>query len=1599
MQFSGNSQPPLDWVNTSSVGGAYQDYIEDVFVDAGGNTYVCGSFSGALSIGTNNLFTNGSSQAFVAKYDAAGVVQWAVESTGNNQAFANSIYVDAGGSVYVSGHHKHSVLFFGAQAIAANSNDNFYLLKLDANGNSLHLTGALNTSSGTSAAMAVTGDGDDVYITGAHKGSIDFLGGASLGAAIGLEDIFIAKIDSAFTSFSWVTSHGGTNKDCGNAIEVSGVNIVVSGFYGSGSSTFFTSGADYILPNYSSEAIWLAECAKSDGDVNWATSAGTSNGDSRSNDITVGGGDIFMTGYCSDNCGFVETPLTTGPFTYNDFVSSNGLSDIFVAKYSAAGIITDLWSEGGMGEDRGNGITIDASCGEVEICGSFEDTINFGGSQELIANGMDMFVASYDYVGGFNWSFQESSNANETANAISANGGRSSVGGGFLGDIIFGTTPLSNVPWVGSEDHFVSSFQCSNIPACLPTISCPPNDTVLSDAACTTILSDYTGLASVVDGCSSGYSITQNPPPATIMSAGTHPITLTVTDVALNTDICTFYLVVEADVNPIIAECGDVYTNATTGGYGNNSGTFSCAGSPTPGEDIFYQITVPDGNHLLQISMDNAIDANDNYANVYWMGTNCPISSSCIESDSFNVATDLFSNGTNMLTFTADGPNTYYFVVDAQVDSIESFDIEFICNASGIEFDESGCNVLDLDNDGLVPYVNGSSVALDVEPCETVTFCHDLYMANPYDWEWMDSVEMKLGPCYENINLTSFTPDNPPVDNGFFDANGEWDANYVASTNSIVWTFDNSSSEPLGDGNSGHYGCNLYTFCFEAEIAPNCISNDSLVINIIVADDSSPETNGNTSPGFDFVKSNSFNVIVPDPTFDYGSTTLCQGMPDPTPTIGTAGGTFTATAGIIFTDGSPSPTGQIDLSASTIGGPYTITYSVGLCPTTQDVNISISTLENPAFTYPSSTFCQAETDPIPTVTGLTGGSFSAPPGIVFISTSTGEVDLSASTVGGPYPITYTTPGPTCIDSTVFNITINLEDDPSFNYSAAAYCVNDTDPLATITGTTGGSFSEFSSTLIVNPADGEIDVDASPLGTYWVVYTTIGTCPNKDSVEVTINPEDDPTFAYGAISYCAGDPDPTPSSITSPGGNFTAPSQIVFVNSTTGEIDLDASTAGGPYTITYTTPGPNCPNSSTFDITINPEDDASFDYSSNVFCIVGTDPVANITGTSGGLFSSSVEIVFTNTSTGEIDVSASTPGGPYTITYTTPGPTCPNTGTFNVSIINEEDPSFNYSSSSYCQNEANPTPVVSGTPGGTFTGPVQITFIDPLTGQIDFNNSSTGTYSITYTTPGPNCQTSSTEIITINQAGDASFEYSATQYCDNEGAQMPIYLGTAGGVFSSTDSELQLNPSTGEIDLLASTPGGPYEIKFVTSGSCADSATYQIEIFGLPIANAGPDQFLDFKFESELEAVTPLHGIGEWTLLSGTGDLIDMSDPISEITNLEIGEATFNWKVVNGTCPDSTDEVVVTVSALSIPQAITPNGDGNNDVLVISGILDLQNNLQIFNRWGQKIYEENNYQNTWAGEDKNGNILENDTYYYILTINDEFKFNGYIVLKK
>ena len=81
-------------------------------------------------------------------------------------------------------------------------------------------------------------------------------------------------------------------------------------------------------------------------------------------------------------------------------------------------------------------------------------------------------------------------------------------------------------------------------------------------------------------------------------------------------------------------------------------------------------------------------------------------------------------------------------------------------------------------------------------------------------------------------------------------------------------------------------------------------------------------------------------------------------------------------------------------------------------------------------------------------------------------------------------------------------------------------------------------------------------------------------------------------------------------------------------------------------------------------------------------------------------------------------------------------------------------------------------------------------------------------------------------------------------------------------------------------------------------------------------------------------------------------------------------------------------IIVTVKkdfVLKVHNVVTPNGDGDNDTWIIDNIEAYPDAVvAIFNRYGNKIIEENNYKNTLDGKYNNSD-LPDGAYYYVITL--------------
>jgi Immunoglobulin domain/Putative Ice-binding-like adhesive domain/Beta-propeller repeat len=227
-----------------------------VATDGSGNAYLAGRFQGTASLGTNTLVSTGVADLFLAKYDSQGQVRWArrIGAYDPNYWDPFGLAVDAAGNAFVSGRDAGSADFgrvtltnsaaflasydaagsllwaveaLPAEAIAAGTNGAVYvtggtgiLAKYDAPGN-------LAWSRSFPYAQAIALDGqENIFTTGSGNGAYD---GLALTNSGGFPDLFVARCNPA-GQLVWLRQAGGIQQERGSSIALDGFgNIYVAG--------------------------------------------------------------------------------------------------------------------------------------------------------------------------------------------------------------------------------------------------------------------------------------------------------------------------------------------------------------------------------------------------------------------------------------------------------------------------------------------------------------------------------------------------------------------------------------------------------------------------------------------------------------------------------------------------------------------------------------------------------------------------------------------------------------------------------------------------------------------------------------------------------------------------------------------------------------------------------------------------------------------------------------------------------------------------------------------------------------------------------------------------------------------------------------------------------------------------------------------------------------------------------------------------------------------------------------------------------------------------------------------------------------------------
>ena len=306
-------------------GTAEDDEGHGVVLDAAGNSYVAGYTEGDLD-GNGNA---GGADAFVAKLDPDGNLQWVrqIGSFGTDNAYA--VAGDAGGTVTIAGYTTGSLgglSFFGSE--------DAFVARFDTNGNVAWIKqfGTLMSDSAHGVAVDALGNS---YVAGPTFGDLD--GNGNMGRA----DIYLAKFDGAGEQ-KWVRQWGSTDLDSaeGVATDANGTSTLAGYTYDT-------------LPGMTSAGGKDAFAAQVDtnGNLQWMDQFGSSSYDSAEAVAMDASGGAVITGATLGNLDGSLTPETAG------------FDNPFLVRYNASGNQEWVRLIGTAGNDTGNGVGLDASGG------------------------------------------------------------------------------------------------------------------------------------------------------------------------------------------------------------------------------------------------------------------------------------------------------------------------------------------------------------------------------------------------------------------------------------------------------------------------------------------------------------------------------------------------------------------------------------------------------------------------------------------------------------------------------------------------------------------------------------------------------------------------------------------------------------------------------------------------------------------------------------------------------------------------------------------------------------------------------------------------------------------------------------------------------------------------------------------------------------------------------------------------------------------------------------------------------------------------------------------------------------------------------------
>ena len=707
------------------------------------------------------------------------------------------------------------------------------------------------------------------------------------------------------------------------------------------------------------------------------------------------------------------------------------------------------------------------------------------------------------------------------------------------------------------------------------------------------------------------------------------------------------------------------------------------------------------------------------------------------------------------------------------------------------------------------------------------------------------------------------------------------------------------------------------------------------------------------------------------------SSTICLGESVSLSSSGAGPYTWTASSG-----GNPASAANVTVTPSATTT-YTVLSGTGTCTSSAIATVSVSLIPAISITPSLSTICIGQS----TVLSTSGSG----PFLWTASSGANPISVSTVTVTPASTTTYTVLSGTGACTTQAVATVSIAAAPAINITPTntTICLGESVSLSS-TGT--GPFIWTSSSGTNPSSSANVTVTPSSTTTYTVLSGT-GGCTTTAVATVSISPPLSTSITPSNTTICLG----ANANLSSSGaGPFTWTASTGVNPGGTASV-IVTPTTNTTYTVLLGTGA--CTAQAVATVSIAPALTVNITPSISVICVGQT---ANLSCNGIGPYAWTASIGSNPNPTGIVIVNPS-----ITTTYTVLSGTgaCTAQAVATVSVLPVINPTIISASPFVCITNS----IIIAAP---FAAGLTYSW-QPTTAILGANNTysinamPTNTTTVIYTVTISNgaCSDSDTiqlkvktppninDVTTLNN--DTICVGGCVTFSANTSGSLPIYYQWyyESGVGTSTVgiAPEACYPSAGNFSIVAT-----------ASNTCGFDTLIKnnfVTVYDLPILNVQGDTTIN---------------IGETTEISASGGLSYYWSPNNNNTiacvtcsnTIVQPTVTTQYIVVTSNSPyckvQDTVTVIVDVNCgdFFIPNAFSPNDDGLNDLINVHGKCISTFNLQIYNRWGEKVFETTTLENSWDGSYK-GKKMDTGVFVYkadgVSIDGQSFKLKGNITL--